>query len=76
MSPDDFKIDAVFRFEGESNPDDQAILYAISSQNRNVKGVLVNGYGISAVDATDALIKKLSIPPEPISDNKFYGKGL
>lgn len=63
MSPDDFEIDAVFRFEGESNPDDQAILYAISSSKHNEKGVLVNGYGISAVDATDALIEKLNTPP-------------
>lgn len=59
MSPNDFKIDAVFRFEGASNPDDQAILYAISAQKLNVKGVLVNGYGISSVAATDAIIEKL-----------------
>lgn len=63
MSPNDFEIDAVFRFEGESNPDDQAILYAISSSKHNAKGVLVNGYGISAVDTTDALIEKLNTPP-------------
>lgn len=62
MSPEDFEIDAVFRFEGESNPDDQAILYAISSNKLKVKGVLVNGYGISAVNATDELIKKLNTP--------------
>jgi hypothetical protein len=42
-----------------SNPDDQAILYAISSPKFAVKGVLVNGYGISADDATDAMIEKL-----------------
>jgi hypothetical protein len=77
MSPNDFRIDGVFRFEGESNPDDQAILYAISSQKFNVKGVLVNGYGISAVDATDELIKKLNTPPETsVHDDTYYGKGL
>ena len=59
LSPDDFKIDKVYRFEGESNPDDQAILYAISSLKFNVKGVLVNGYGISSKSATDALIANL-----------------
>ena len=59
LSPDDFEIDAVFRFEGESNPDDESILYAISSPKFNVKGVLVNGYGISSDDASAALVQKL-----------------
>jgi len=61
FSPDDFQIDKVFRFEGATNPDDQAILYAISSKKSNVKGVLVNGYGIYSDPATDAIIAKLRI---------------
>ncbi len=63
LFPDEFEIDKVYRFEGESNPDDQAILYAISSPKFNVKGVLVNGYGISAVEISDALISKLRTHP-------------
>lgn len=59
LSPADFEIDKVYRFEGESNPDDQSILYAISSPKFNVKGLLVNGYGISADEIPDALISKL-----------------
>jgi len=31
FSPEDFDIDKVYRFEGASNPDDQSVLYAISS---------------------------------------------
>jgi len=64
FSPKDFKIDKVFRFEGATNPDDQAVLYAISSERFNIKGVLVNGYGISADAATDAIISKLEIHPD------------
>jgi hypothetical protein len=60
LSPEDFEIDKVYRFEGATNPDDQSILYAISSKKFNVKGVLVNGYGISADDATNALVAKLN----------------
>lgn len=59
LSPDDFEIDKVYRFEGVSNPDDQAILYAISSPRFNLKGVLVNGYGISSDADTDTLIANL-----------------
>src|SRR5665647_2004534 len=64
LLPEDFEIDKVFRFEGASNPDDQSVLYAISSSKFDVKGVLVNGYGISADAATDAIIAKLKTHPE------------
>ena len=59
LSPDDFEIDKVYRFEGESNPDDEAVLYAISSPKFGVKGVLVNAYGIYSDAASHALVKKL-----------------
>lgn len=64
LSPEDFAIDKVYRFEGASNPDDQSVLYAISSSKFGVKGVLVNGYGISADAATDAIISGLKKHPE------------
>ncbi len=60
LSPDDFQIDKTYRFEGETNPDDQSILYAISSSKFNIKGVLVNGYGISSDDVSNTLIEKLN----------------
>ena len=63
LSPDEFEIDHVFRFEGDSNPDDQSILYAISSTQHDVKGLLVNGYGISAETSTNAIIAKLRTHP-------------
>lgn len=59
LSPEHFHIDKVYRFEGASNPDDQSILYAISSSKFQMKGILVNGYGISSDDATSVLIEKL-----------------
>jgi hypothetical protein len=64
LSPKDFKIDKVYRFEGASNPDDQAILYAISSPKFSLKGTLVNGYGISSNLATAKLIELLETNQE------------
>ena len=55
----EFKIDKVYRYEGDSNPDDEAILYAISSDKYNLKGILVNAYGIYSEDITDEMLSKL-----------------
>ncbi|MET4082843.1 hypothetical protein ABIB40_002807 [Pedobacter sp. UYP30] len=57
--PELFLIDGHYRFEGESDPEDQAIVYAISSKTGEVKGVLVNGYGISSDPYSEELIGKL-----------------
>ncbi|WP_432670770.1 cupin domain-containing protein [Flavobacterium sp. SM2513] len=59
LSPDDFQIDKVYRFEGISDPDDQSILYAISSPKFGLKGTLVDGYGLSSNEATIKLIARL-----------------
>src|SRR5689334_23714169 len=57
----EFKVDKFFRFEGDSNPSDSAILYAISSDTHKLKGVLVNAYGIYSEPVTDDMVKKLEI---------------
>jgi quercetin dioxygenase-like cupin family protein len=59
FSPHEFHIDKVYRFEGDSNPDDESIVYAISSPSFGVKGILVNGYGPSADVATSKLVERL-----------------
>ncbi|MDP2187205.1 MAG: cupin domain-containing protein [Sphingobacteriaceae bacterium] len=59
LQPADFQIDKVYRFEGASNPDDQAILYAISASKSDFKGTLVNGYGLSSDAYTNELIEML-----------------
>ncbi len=59
LSPGEYKIDNVYRFEGESDPEYQSILYAISSVKFDVKGTLVNGYGISSDEEASKLIEAL-----------------
>src|SRR6476620_142298 len=47
LKPDEFEISEVHRFEGNSDPADEAVVYAIESKHGH-RGVLVNGYGASA----------------------------
>ena len=59
LFPHEFEIDKVFRFYGPSDPDDESILYAISSDTYDLKGLLVNGYGFSADNLTQEMVEKL-----------------
>ncbi|RFZ94062.1 phosphoribosylpyrophosphate synthetase [Mucilaginibacter conchicola] len=59
MTADDFEIDEFYRFEGQSNPDDMAIVYGISSAKYGIKGILVNAYGTYADDSSSAIAAKL-----------------
>jgi hypothetical protein len=63
---DDFKVDKFYRFEGESNPSDSSILYAISSDRLGLKGVLVNAYGIYSEPLTDEMVERLKIRNQAI----------
>jgi len=56
----EFEIDKFFRFEGETDPADESILYAISSEKYNLKGVFVNAFGIYSDPVADEMMKKLS----------------
>lgn len=64
LSPDEFEIDDFYRFEGDSDPGDQMIVYAISSKNKNQKGLVVNAFGMYADHASSAIVKKLNTHPK------------
>lgn len=43
-SPEEIKVVNFYRFEGESDPDDNAILYVIEASD-GTKGTLIDSYG-------------------------------
>jgi hypothetical protein len=55
---DEFHVDKVFRFEGDTNPDDESVLYAISAEKYGIKGVLVNAFGIYSDQIADEIMAK------------------
>jgi hypothetical protein len=60
LKPEEFEITEVHRYEGHSDPGDEAVVYAIESKHGQ-KGILVNGFGISADSASDEMIAKLNV---------------
>ena len=57
--PEDFSIVDVYRYEGNTDPADEASVYAIESVT-GLKGILVTGYGASADSLSAAMLEKLS----------------
>lgn len=63
LSPEDYKIDKFYRFEGCTDPADAMILYAISSRNSSLKGLVVNGYGMYENKITSDIVNQLNTHP-------------
>lgn len=61
MSPEEFKIEYVFRFEGDTDPGDEDIVYGIISDLYKIKGVLTSAFGIYADAVSAEMIRKLSV---------------
>jgi hypothetical protein len=55
----EFEITEVHRFEGDTDPADEAVVYAIESTGKGTKGILVSGYGISAEGLSAEMAGKL-----------------
>ena len=60
INADQFEIKEVYRFEGNSDPGDEAIVLGIESSS-GTKGVLVNGYGYSSEPMGDEIERKLQM---------------
>jgi hypothetical protein len=60
FNPEEFEITEVHRFEGNTDPSDQAVVYAIESVT-GLKGVLVNGYGVSAESMSAEMVRKMRV---------------
>ena len=58
---DEFMIDKYFRFDVSSDAADQSIIYAISSHKHELKGILINAYGLYSEPLTNEMLKKLQI---------------
>lgn len=60
VKPEDLVIREFYRFEGISDPDDMAILYAMESVN-GVRGTLADAFGVYADPETTAVLEDIPI---------------
>ncbi|MET3878266.1 MULTISPECIES: hypothetical protein [Chitinophaga] len=58
VRPEDFEITETYRFEGDTDPGDEAVVYAIETKS-GIKGVLMYGYGVYSEDMSEDMIRKL-----------------
>lgn len=55
---EEFEIADLYRYEGASDPADEATVYALVSKT-GIKGLLVSGYGVSSDSASEETLKQL-----------------
>ncbi|MGZ3742334.1 MAG: phosphoribosylpyrophosphate synthetase [Pseudobdellovibrionaceae bacterium] len=63
LYPKDVRIDGIIRFENTSDPDDQAILYAISIPTLGLKGIYVDTYGLHQDELSREMTERLKNHP-------------
>jgi hypothetical protein len=61
LSPEEFEIVEVHRFEGDSNPEDEDVVYAVESKDGKMKGVITAAFGTYADTISNKILQKLKI---------------
>lgn len=64
----DIVIDKIYRFTGQNDLEDEAILYAMRNLKDGAKGVFVNGYGIYTDSGANAVIEKITVQEDDADD--------
>lgn len=59
-NPEDFTIEEIYRYEGETNPDDESMVYGIKSKSGK-KGVYVSGFAANSISDAARILIDLTI---------------
>ena len=62
LNPEELTIREVYRFEGISDPDDMAVVYAVDSPG-GIQGTLIDAFGVYADPAKAAVLANIPIRP-------------
>ena len=61
LNPAEFEITEVHRFEGNTNPADEDVVYAVESKKGELKGVITSAYGSYADSVSTEMLRKLAM---------------
>ena len=61
LNPNEFEIVETYRFEGDTDPGDENVVYAIESKDTKIKGTMSSAYGMYAKTVSNEMIQKLSM---------------
>lgn len=61
LAPADFEITEMYRFEGNSDPSDEDVLFAVESRDGKLKGIITSAFGMYADAASVEMLSKLSM---------------
>ena len=61
LNPDEFEITEVYRFEGDTNPGDEDVVYAVESKKGDIKGVFSGAFGLYADSVSTDMLRKLAM---------------
>jgi hypothetical protein len=65
LYPAELKVDYLARYENSSDPNDNSILYAISStKDQKIKGLYIESYGTYHESLSPAMIERLKDHPQ------------
>jgi hypothetical protein len=58
--PESLTIDEIVRFEGASDPDDEAIVFALRCEAHHIKGTYAVPYGINLPEIDAEMVQRLT----------------
>lgn len=61
LNPSEFEITEMHRFEGNTNPSDEDVVYAVESNDGKMKGVITSAFGTYADSITNDMVRKLTM---------------
>ena len=73
IAPERLVVEAVNRFEGNSDPDDESIVFALRNRENDVRGTWVVSYG-TRLDPVNAMCLERLKPRRPVASRKPAGR--
>src|SRR4051812_32477287 len=61
LNPSEFEITEVHRFEGNTDPSDEDVVYAIESKDGKIKGSFSGAFGTYADLVSNEMLKKIKM---------------